>query len=81
MKARLEVSLQKRLLTKAASLFVKGLKEMGDESKERTFNGKLQIFFFVGRDVAAKYTPKQRSRGEEGWVIDMKVVSTKWTDF
>ena len=42
-KARLEVSPQRRPLTKGHALFFKGLKEMkGDESEARTFYGKLQ---------------------------------------
>ena len=54
---------------------------MGDESKVRTFHGKPQISFHVGRDVAAKYTREGEGHAEEAWVIDMKVVSTTCTDF
>ena len=47
-KARLEVSLQRRPLTKAAAFFFNGLKEMQDDkSKVKTFLGNLQISFFV----------------------------------
>ena len=35
----------------------------------------------MGRDVAAKYTREDENHKKEGWVIDMKVVSTKCTDF
>ena len=53
-KARLELSPQRRPLAKAQAMFFKGLKEVGgDESKVRAFQRKLQISFFVGSDIAA----------------------------
>ena len=51
----------------------------GDESKVRAFDGKFQISF-VGRDIAAKNTREGEGHADEGWVIDMHVVSTV-TDF
>ena len=47
----------------------------GDESKVRTFYKELQISFFLGRDVAAKYTREGEGHAEEGWVINIPVVS------
>ena len=52
--ARLEVSPQKKPLTKAHALFFKGLKDVkDDESKNTVVYGKLQMSFFVGGHVAA----------------------------
>ena len=53
----------------------------GDESKVRTFYGKLQISFYVGRDVAAKFTREGEGRAEEGGIINIPVVSAICTDF
>ena len=76
--ARLEVSPQSRPFTKAAALFFKGLKEMGgDDSKVRAFCVKLHTSFSVGGDVPHE----GEGHAEEGWVIDMHVVSTICTDF
>ena len=76
-KARLEVSLQRRPSTKAVAPFFQGLEEMkGDESKVMNFFGKLQISFHVGRGVAAKFTREGESHAEEDRVIDMKAVAT-----
>ena len=81
-KARLEVSPQRRLLTEAqAAMFFKGLKEAGeDESKVRSFYGKLQISFFVG-GLAAKCTRDSEGHADEGWFFDKDVVSNIFTDF
>ena len=43
--------------------------------------GNFKYPFFVGRDVAAKYTHEGDGHAEEGWAIDMNVVSTICTDF
>ena len=68
-KARLEVSSQRKPLTKAQALFFKGLKEMkGDESKVQSDYGKHQICFFVCKDVAGA-----KATTEEGWVINFPV--------
>ena len=76
-KARLEVSPQRRPLTKTQALFFKGLKEVGGgESEVRAFHGKRQISFFVGRDIAAKFTCEGEGHANEEWVIEMHVVST-----
>ena len=62
-KARLEVSLQRRPLTKAQAMFFNGLNEVdGDESKVRSFYGKLQNSFFVG-SCCKIHTRGRRSRG------------------
>ena len=77
-KARLEVSPQRRPLRKAHALCFKELKEMeGDESKVGTFHAKLQISFYVGRDVAAEYTREGEGHGEEGWIINIPVGVTE----
>ena len=53
----------------------------GDESEVRTLNGKSQMSFHVGRDVAAKYTREGEGRAEEDWIINFPVVSAVSTDF
>ena len=53
----------------------------GDEFLVRAFHGKLRMSFFVGRDIAPKYTREGEGHAEEGWVIDVQVVSTICTDF
>ena len=53
----------------------------GDESKVRTFYRKLQTSFCVGRDVAAKYTRAGEGRTEEGWIINIPVMSAICADF
>ena len=81
-KARLEVIPQRRALTKAQAMFFNGLKEVdGDESKVRSFYGKLQTSFFVEGDLAAKYTREGEGPADEGWFIDKDVVSNICTDF
>ena len=81
-KARLEVSLQRRPLTKAQAMFFNGFKEVdGDESKVRSFRGKLRISFFVGGDLAAKHTREGEGHADEGWFTDQDVVSNICTDF
>jgi len=45
--------------------------EKGVKKKEDSCN-----FFFVGGDVAAKYTREGEGLAEEGWVINFRVVST-----
>ena len=67
-KARLEVSLQKKLLTKAHTLFFKGLKETkGDASEVRTFCGNSRYPSMLGERggggvAAAKYTREGEGR-------------------
>ena len=53
----------------------------GDESKVRSFYGKLRISFFVGGDLAAKYTREGEGLADEGWFIDKDVVSKICKDF
>ena len=45
------------------------------------FMANCKIFFFVGGDVAAKYTREGEGLAEEGWVINSTVVSTICTAF
>ena len=81
-KARLEVSPQRRRLTRAQALFFKGFEEMkGDESKVWTFHRKLQISCYVEREIAANYACDGERRTDEGSVIGMHVVSTTGKDF
>ena len=47
----------------------------GDETEVKTIYGKLQICFFVGKDVADKCTREGESHADEGWVINLPVVS------
>ena len=63
-KARLEVSLQRRPLTKAQAMFFNGLKEMdGDESKVRTFLLETPDLFLCRRGSCCKmHTRGRRSR-------------------
>ena len=53
----------------------------GGESKVWTIHDILQICIFVVKDVAAKYTREGEGHKEEGWVIDLPVVSAFCTDF
>ena len=49
-------------------MFYKALKEVnGDESKIHVVYGKIQISFFVGSAMAAKYTPEGEGLAGEGW--------------
>ena len=51
---------QKKPLAKAHALFYKGLKAMGgNDSKIDVVHGNIQISFFVGSAIAAKYTPER----------------------
>ena len=68
MKARQEVSPQRKPLTKAQALFYKGLMELkGDGSKIRVVYGKLQILFFCVEisqpSIPAKAKVSQRKAG------------------
>ena len=57
--------------------FCKGLKEAkGDESKIHVVYGKIQISFFVGSAMAAKYT-----LAGEGWAFNLDVISGICTEF
>ena len=54
-------------LGKSQCIVQKGLKEAGgDESKIHVVYGKIQISFFVGGDMAAKYTPEGHGLAGEG---------------
>ena len=64
-KARLEVSPQR--------------KPLGVQN--RTFHGKHQISFYVEKDVAATNTREGEGHAEEGWIINLLVVSAMCTDF
>ena len=56
--SRLEMSQMRKPLAKAHALFYEVLKEVGgDESKIHVVYGIIQISFFVGGAMAAKYTP------------------------
>ena len=74
--SRLELSPKRKPLAKAHALFCKGLKEMkGDESKIHVVYGKIQMSFFVGSAMAAKYTPEGEGLAGEGWAIKPDVSS------
>ena len=74
--SRLESSPKRKPLAKAHALFYKGLEEMkGDKSKIHVVYGKIQISFFVGSAIAAKYTPEGEGLAGEGWVIKSEVIA------
>ena len=52
-----------------------------DESKVDSVYGNLQICFFVGKVVAAKYFREGEGLAEEGWVINSTVGSAICTEF
>ena len=76
-------------------LFYKGLKEVGgEESKIHVVHGKIQISFFLGGAMAAKYTPEGEGLAGEGWNFkpdvtippetnsnDFGAISTNWSLF
>ena len=68
--ARLEMSPKRKSLAKAHALFDRGLKAVGgNESKMNVVHGKIQISFFVGSAMAAKYTPEGKGvAGERRYV-------------
>ena len=78
---RFELSPKRKPLAKAHALFYRGLKEVkGDESKIHVVYGKLQISFFVGSAMAAKYTPEGEGLAGEGWAIKPEVISAICTE-
>ena len=80
-KARPEVSPQRKPLAEAHALFFKGLKEMkGDESKVRTFMETLNFLLRGERNRSQIYREGQ-GRAEEGWIVNLPVVSAICTDF
>ena len=73
--SRLEMSPKRKPLAKAHALFYKGLKEVkGDESKTHVVNGKIQMSFFVGSAMAAKYTPEGEGHARNGWTVKSEVL-------
>ena len=80
--SRLEMSPNTKPLARAHALFYKGLKEVGgDESKTHVVYGKIQISFFVGGAMAAKYTPEGEGLAGEGWNIKPDVIAGICTEF
>ena len=68
--------LQKKPLAKAHALFYKGLKAVGgNESKINVVYGIIQISFFVGGAMAAKFTLEGEGFAGEGWNINTEVIS------
>ena len=76
MKERLEVSPQKRPLTKAQAR--SGRERVESES---VFCGNLQISFLAGGELAANFTREGEGHANEGWFIDKDVVSKICKDF
>ena len=73
-KARLEISSQKKPLTKAHALFYKELKAVkADESKISVIYGKLQISFLVGRSLAAT-TLEGEGFADQGWTMNHDII-------
>ena len=68
--SRLELSPERKPLAKAHALFYEGLEEVkGNKSKIHVVCGKIQIRFFVGSTIAAKYTPEGEGVAGGGWDI------------
>ena len=53
----------------------------GYEFKTTMVYGKVQIRFFAGVAMAAKFTPKGESLADEGWIIKPAVISAICTEF
>ena len=80
--ARLELSPKRKPSAKAHALFYKGLEEVkGDKSKIHIVYGKIQISFFVGSAIAAKYTPEGEILAGEGWDIKSEIIAGICTEF
>ena len=80
--SRIELSTQRKPYAKAHALFKKGLEEVkGDKSKIHVVYGKIQISFFVGSAIAAKYTPEGEGLAGEGWDIKSDVIAGICTEF
>ena len=74
-KARLEMSPQKKPLAKAHA-FHKGMSAAkGDESKINVIYDKLHMSFLIGRVSAAKFTPEGEGLTDQGWTINHDVIS------
>ena len=69
-------------MAKAHALFYQGLEEVGgNKSKINVANGKIQISFFVGSAIAAKYTSEGEELAGEGWSFIFDVIESIFTDF
>ena len=53
----------------------------GNESKINVENGKIQISFFVGSAIAAKYTSEGEGLAGEGWSFIFDIIGSICTDF
>ena len=75
----MEMSPKRKPLAKAHALFAlfdKGLKEVGgNKSKINVVYGKIQMSFFVGSVMVAKYTPEGEGLAGEGWNIKPEVIA------
>ena len=81
-KARLEISFQKKPLTKAHALFYKGLKAVkAYESKINVIYCKLQISFLIGRGLAARFTPEGEGLADQGWTNNHDILGAICTDY
>ena len=66
----------------AHALFYKGLKEVGgNETKINVVYGKIQICFFEGNAMAAKYSPEGEGLAGEGWSLKFDVDQSICTEF
>ena len=73
--SRLEMSPKRKPLTKAHALFYKGFKTVdGDESTISVVYGKIQISFFVGGAMSAKFSPEGDGLAGEDWNIIPEVI-------
>ena len=52
-----------------------------DESEITVVYGKLQISFFVGGTMAAKFTPEGEGLADQGWIIKPAVISAICLEF
>ena len=53
----------------------------GIESQINVVYGKIQISFFVGNAIAAKYTLEGEGLAREGWSLKFDVIQSICTDF
>ena len=76
------MSPQKKSLAKAHALFLKGRSAArGDESKINVVYRKLQISFFIGRALAAKFTAEGEGLADQGCTINHDVISEICTEY
>ena len=76
------MSPKKKPLARAHALFYTGLKAVkGDESAIHGVCGKIQISFFIGSAMAAKYTLEGEALAGEGWTIKPEVIAGICTEF